>query len=332
MRRIPPEVRTERGARGADAMGMTRSRQDLLSPSRSSERGGVLIFPGARGKAAARPIAEDTQRMRKHYLLVSDFDQTLSFNDSGEVLSEMLGIERFLDRVGDLSRLNFVQSGAELAYLLRHDPEFRRVRVEHLIEVGRRIRLKRNIALLVDFLQQGIDGFTFDFYVVSAAPEVVVHSALEGIVPRENIIATRFDFDGESGEVCSIRRVPAGYGKVAAVDELRAKLDVPRERVVYVGDGSSDIHVMLHVNRGDGLTIAASEARHIAQIARRTVISDDALSVLVPVLEEICGYDPSQIRALFEEHGLLIQEWERVRTDWLTIRGGPLNVEMGVPA
>ena len=30
---------------------------------------------------------------------------------------------------------------------------------------------------------------------------------------------------------------------------------------------------------GDGLTIAASEARHISQIARRTVISDDALSV-----------------------------------------------------
>ena len=33
--------------------------------------------------------------MRKHYLLVSDFDQTLSFNDSGLVLSEMLGITGF---------------------------------------------------------------------------------------------------------------------------------------------------------------------------------------------------------------------------------------------
>jgi predicted HAD superfamily phosphohydrolase len=117
-------------------------------------------------------------------------------------------------------------------------------------------------------------------------------------------------------------RVPAGYGKVAAVDDLRARLGVPRERVVYVGDGSSDIHVMLHVNRGDGLTIAASEARHIAQIARRTVISDDALSVLVPVLEEVVGYDAGRIRLLFEERGLLIQEWDRVRTDWLTIRDG----------
>jgi hypothetical protein len=79
---------------------------------------------------------------------------------------------------------------------------------------------------------------------------------------------------------------------------------------------------MLHVNRGDGLTIAASEARLIAQIARRTVISDDALSVMVPVLEEIGGYEPSQIRSLFEERGLLIQEWDRVRTDWLTITEG----------
>ena len=60
--------------------------------------------------------------MRKHYLLVSDFDQTLSFNDSGLVLSEMLGIPSFQDKVSHLARLNLVQEGAELTYLLRHDP------------------------------------------------------------------------------------------------------------------------------------------------------------------------------------------------------------------
>ena len=64
---------------------------------------------------------------RKHYLLVSDFDQTLSFNDSGIVLSEMLGISSFGERVAALSQLNLVQQGAELAYLLAHDPDFRRV-------------------------------------------------------------------------------------------------------------------------------------------------------------------------------------------------------------
>jgi HAD superfamily phosphoserine phosphatase-like hydrolase len=259
--------------------------------------------------------------MKKHYLLVSDFDQTLSFNDSGHLLSDSLGFTGFAEKVLGLSRLNLVQSGAELTYLLRHDPEFRRVRREDLIAVGRRIRLKRNIDVLVECLERGIDGYRFDFFVVSAAPQEVVDAALEGLVPPERIIGTRFEFD-DGGEIASIVRVPAGYGKVAAVDDLRVQLGVPRERVVYVGDGSSDIHVMLHVNRGDGLTIAASEARHIAQIARRTVISDDALSVLVPVLEEIVGYDPVRIRGLFEERGLLIQEWERVRTDWLTIRQG----------
>lgn len=260
--------------------------------------------------------------MKRHYLLASDFDQTLSFNDSGHLLSESLGLIGFADKVAGLSRLNLVQSGAELTYLLRHDPEFRRVRRDDLVDVGRRIRLKRNIDVLVDCLERGIDGYRFDFFVVSAAPQEVVNAALEGIVPPERIIATRFEFDGVTGEIATVLRVPAGYGKVAALDELRFRLGVPRERVVYVGDGSSDIHVMLHVNRGDGLTIAASEARFIAQIARRTIISDDALSVLVPVLEEVVGYDPGRIRILFEEHGLLIQEWDRVRTDWLTIRQG----------
>ena len=81
----------------------------------------------------------------KHYLFASDFDQTLSFNDSGRLLSELLGISGFDERVAGLSRLNLVQEGAELAYLIRHDPEFRRVRRDDLIEVGRSIRLKRHI-------------------------------------------------------------------------------------------------------------------------------------------------------------------------------------------
>jgi hypothetical protein len=54
----------------------------------------------------------------KHYLLASDFDQTLSFNDSGLVLSELLGISGFGDRVAGLARSNLVQQGGELAYLV----------------------------------------------------------------------------------------------------------------------------------------------------------------------------------------------------------------------
>jgi phosphoserine phosphatase len=260
--------------------------------------------------------------MRKRYLLVSDFDQTLSFDDSGHVLSELLGIGGFGEKVAGLSRLNLVQEGAELTYLLRHDPAYRRVRREDLVRVGRQVRLKRNIALLTRLLAEGIDGLHFDFYVVSAAPEEVVHSALDGLVPADHIVGTRLGWEAATGEIASVERVSAGYGKVAAVDSLRTRLGIPDDRVVYVGDGTSDLHVMLHVNRCGGLTIAASEARQITQIARRTVVSDDASSVLVPILEEIADFDPARIRALFETHGMLIQEWDRVRTDRLTIGQG----------
>src|ERR1035438_6049889 len=100
----------------------------------------------------------------KHYLLASDFDQTLSFNDSGLVLSELLGISEFQDRVAGLARSNLVQQGGELAYLIRHDPEFRGVRVEHLIESGRLVRLKSAIPALMDFLAHGTGGHRFQFF------------------------------------------------------------------------------------------------------------------------------------------------------------------------
>src|SRR5258706_14482551 len=103
--------------------------------------------------------------MKRHYLLASDFDQTLSFNDSGIVLSEMLGISSFREKVAALSNLNLVQQGAELAYLLANDPEYERVTRNDLLTVGRQVRLKRNVKLLTSMLAQGIDGHRFDFYV-----------------------------------------------------------------------------------------------------------------------------------------------------------------------
>jgi 2-hydroxy-3-keto-5-methylthiopentenyl-1-phosphate phosphatase len=194
----------------------------------------------------------------KHYLFVSDFDQTLSFNDSGLVLSKLIGVNGFLDRVAGLSDTHLVQQGGELAYLLLHDPEFRRVRREDLAAVGKQIRRKENITLLSDLLP-GLDGHEFAFHVVSAAPEEVIQSALEGIVPPDHIHGARFRYSEVTGEIESIVRLPAGYGKAAVVDQLRAEMRIAHDGVIYVGDGSSDIHVMLHVNRLDGLTIAVSE-------------------------------------------------------------------------
>src|SRR5271167_5116167 len=158
----------------------------------------------------------------KHYLLASDFDQTLSFKDSGVVLSELLGISGFEERVAGLARSNLVQQGGELAYLIRHDPEFRGVRREHLVEAGRRVRLKSAIPSLVDFMKCGTDGYKFSFFVISAAPREIVISALNGVVPPEHIYGTELEFDSHSGEVRAIKRVPAGYGKVAVIEDRKS--------------------------------------------------------------------------------------------------------------
>jgi phosphoserine phosphatase len=255
----------------------------------------------------------------KHYLLASDFDQTLSFNDSGLVLSELLGISGFEERVAGLARSNLVQQGGELAYLIRHDPEFRGVRREHLIEAGRRVRLKGAIPALVDFMTRGTDGYKFSFFVISAAPRDIVVSALAGVVPAEHICGTELEMDTRSGEVRAIRRVPAGYGKVAVIEELQTRLGITPDRVIYVGDGSSDVHVMLHVNNHDGFTIAVSENSQLARIARNTILSENAFSIMVPILDQLLRWRAGDIRDLFETYGLTLNEWEKDRTDRVKI-------------
>src|SRR6516162_9981547 len=266
----------------------------------------------------------------KHYIFASDFDQTLSYNDSGYVLSELLGIptKEFERKAEGMAKLNLVQQGGELAYLLLHDPEFHdRVRPEHLREVGKRIRLKENIDFLHRVLDQGIAGYRFEFYVLSAAPVEVIQSALEGIVPPDHIFGTQFRYH-PSGEISEIERVTAGYGKVAVLDRIQNERQISSDRIVYVGDGSSDVHVMLHVNRRDGFTIAVSENKHLAPIARRTVLSENALGVLIPILEEIVGWERTQIRAFLETQGFVIQEWDKVSTDVVTIRdSSPVELE-----
>jgi phosphoserine phosphatase len=236
-------------------------------------------------------------------------------------LAELLGISEaeFERKATGMAKLNLVQQGGELAYLLLHDPEFRsRVRPEHLYKAGKQVRLKPNIDLLYRFLSEEVEGYHFDFYVISAGPVEVIRSALEGVIPADHIYGTEFEYN-KHGEIERILQVTAGYGKVAVIDQLLENLRTGPDRIVYVGDGSSDIHVMLHVNRRDGFTIAVSENPYLAPIAKRSVISDSALAILVPILEEVVGWDSHSIRNLFEAKGLLIQQWDKVQTDVLTI-------------
>jgi HAD superfamily phosphoserine phosphatase-like hydrolase len=259
----------------------------------------------------------DKPNSTKEFLFLSDFDQTLSFQDSGHVLSEALGIPNFHEKVTSLAKKHLVQQGGELAYLLVHDPDFRRIRADDLRSAGKKLRLKPNIALLVELLGK-LEGHHFTPYVVSAGPQEIVESALEGIIAPDNIFASRLVYN-QHGEICDVECLRAGYGKVAILDHLREKFAISQHRVIYVGDGSSDVHVMLHVNRLEGLTIAVSENKYLTKIAKRTLLSDNALSILIPIMEDVLGWSPSQVRMLMEQQGFILQEWEKVQTDTVTI-------------
>jgi hypothetical protein len=106
--------------------------------------------------------------------------------------------------------------------------------------------------------------------------------------------------DGKPGNSC------AG---VAVLQDLELKLQSSPDRTIYVGDGSSDLYVMHHVNSHDGHTIAVSQTKSIGRIATRTVLSDNALSGLVPILEDILGWNAHQIRELFTSYGLALHDW-----------------------
>jgi predicted HAD superfamily phosphohydrolase len=205
------------------------------------------------------------------------------------------------------------------------------VRREHLVEAGKRVRLKRAIPQLVELLENGLSGIIVSFYVISAAPRDVVVSALEGIVRHERIIATELDFDAKTGEVAAIRKVAAGFGKVAVLEQLTEALGIARDRVVYVGDGSSDVHAMLHVNNHYGFTVAVSGNHLLAGVARSTVISDNVCSVLVPVFEQVFGWRLPTIRSAMEASGLRLDAWKKERRDTVLLAEVGHAVAVGAP-
>jgi predicted HAD superfamily phosphohydrolase len=141
----------------------------------------------------------------------------------------------------------------------------------------------------------------------------------------ENVFGTEFDYDASTGEISDVRRVPAGYGKVAVLQDLEAELRMSPHRTIYVGDGNSDLYVMHQVNSRQGHTIAVSETKSIGRIAQRTVLSDNALSVLIPILEDLLQWNTPRIRELFNSCGLALQDWDKIRTDWLRFHKAPIR-------
>lgn len=258
--------------------------------------------------------------MKKKVIFASDFDKTLSIGDVGNILSAKLGIsaQAFDRKIEDIKRRNIVQLGGELAHLIVRDPDYAgKVTKDLLHEVGKEIELKRGVPELVKILNEGIDNYNFIPYIVSAAPKECVEKAVEHILPAGSVYGTTFTY--KNGVVQDVERTNAGHAKVATLDMLKEKENVPRDAIIYVGDGSSDIHVMLHILSYNGYPITVSPSPYMGHICRRSVISDNVLSILVPILEDFLKYDQEKIRAYFEGRGHQILEWNRADTEWLNI-------------
>jgi len=128
----------------------------------------------------------------------------------------------------------------------------------------------------------------------------------------------RFRYDPTSGGIQSIERVTAGYARWLCSKNSGAAPG-GHDRVIYVGDGSSDIHVMLHVNRLNGLDDLRLREQYLRRLPSGTVLSDDAVSVRVPILEDIVGMERAAFtRCSSPRAGTA--EWDKVQTDLLTIR------------
>lgn len=257
--------------------------------------------------------------VKKRYLFVSDFDRTLSVDDGGVILSAKLGIspKEFNIKIEEVRRRNITQLGGELAYLIVNDPSYKgKVTRKLLCETGRQTKLKSDVSELMQILSKGIADRVFYPYVLSAAPQEIAQESLKGVLAPDRIFGTQFKFD-EDGVAVDIERTQAGQAKVATLDVLKVKEKIPRNRIIYVGDGESDVHVMLHVLSYNGYTISVSLAPYMGHICRRTVVSDNSLSVLIPIMEDILKYDEGQIRKFFEAHRHIIQEWNKAKTEWV---------------
>jgi haloacid dehalogenase-like hydrolase len=109
------------------------------------------------------------------------------------------------------------------------------------VETGRRIRLKDDVPFFARVLNNLVEGHKFNFNEISAAPQEIIQSALEGIVPPDHIFGSRFRYNETTGEVDSIIRASAGWGKITVPEELRANLGISHDHIIYIGDGSSDL-------------------------------------------------------------------------------------------
>ena len=223
----------------------------------------------------------------RHYLVASDFDQTLSFNDSGAVLSELIGASRVRGEgrrpgaqqpraagrragVPDSPRSGVPRRAARAP---RGGRPARPPAAQH---PGARRRPRRAASTAI----ASRSSSSRRRRARSSSPRSTASSRPTTSSAPSSSTTTRPARCGRSG---ACRPATARWRRSRSSRRGSASRRIAR---IYVGDGSSDVHVMLHVNNRDGFTIAVSENQQLARIAKSTVLSDDASSVLVPILEQ----------------------------------------------
>jgi len=152
---------------------------------------------------------------------------------------------------------------------------------------------------------------------------------------------TGFDVDAQKVEKLSrgesyIYRVPSSEIQLARTKRFSATAD-------YSDIGGMDAVIIcvptpLNEQREPDLSYITNTAEAITPhlragqliVLESTTYPGTTEEVLVPILEQIAGWQRPRIRQLFESYGFLIQDWDRVQTDWITLR--PVGAEVGQAA
>ena len=202
----------------------------------------------------------------------------------------------FDEKVAGLARINLVQQGGELAYLLLHDPGVpaRAARAPGRGRPAHPSQAQHRPAG-ASCWRGGIDGLPLRVLrglggargsrAVGARGHRAAATTSSGRASR---------YDEATGEIESIARVSAGLRQgrrdrraaAAAAGEPGPRRVRRRRQLGRPRDAA----------REPARTATRSRCRrtkYIAPIARRTILSDDALSVLVPILEDIVGWRPA---------------------------------------
>lgn len=91
---------------------------------------------------------------------------------------------------------------------------------------------------------------------------------------------------------------PGGVDKSTALETIRRKLGIPKDRTVAIGDGENDREMLAWANRGVAMGHAPAMVRFAAKYATKSIEDDGAaliLNSLVPQEENFAGETRTEV-------------------------------------